>query len=152
MHQNKENNISEIYWTFIGCIWTLEGIYICIGQSHVFLFLYYLSTYMDHPEEEGIIFRHLLDIYKVHMDVWEHICMHCAVAISYSFCYLLMIPITHRHYDNFYIIHRSIHPLEHHQTIKYDLSLLFLSFSFIFHVICEDSSSYTCINQGHLVP
>ena len=34
----------------------------------------------------------------------------------------------------------------------YDFSLLFLlSFSFIFHVICEDSSpSYACINQGHL--
>ena len=79
--------------------------------------------------------------------------IHCTVAISFFFCYLSMIPITNRHYNNFYIIRWVIHPTQHHQIIMYDLSLLFLlSYSFIFDVICEDSfPNYTCINQGHLV-
>ena len=64
-----------------------------------------------------------------------------------------MIPIIHRHCDDFYIIHWSYTSLQHHQIIMHDLSLLFhLSFTFIFHVICEDSSpSYACMNKEHLV-
>ena len=105
---------------------------------------------MNHLEEEGIIFGHLLDIYKVY---FESIYTLYSGYFLFFFCHLSMIPITHRHYNNFYIIHWVIHPSQHHQIIMYDLSLLFLlSYSFIFDVICEDSSpSYTCINQGHLV-
>ena len=68
------------------------------------------------------------------------------------FCCPSMIPITHRHCNNFYIIHWPYTPHSITRSIMYDLSLLFLlSFSFIFHMICEDfSPSYTCINQRHL--
>ena len=107
---------------------------------------------MDHLEEERIIFGHLLDIYKVHMDVWEHI---------YTVQWIFLIFFLLSFYDSYHtqtlqqLLHHPlvIHPPQHHQIIMYDLSLLFLlSFSFIFYVMCEDSSpSYICINQGHLV-
>ena len=106
---------------------------------------------IDHMEEEKIniwtFIGHLWGAYR-HLRAY----MHCAVAISYSFCYLLMIPITQTLQQLLYHP-RVIHPIQHHQIIMYNLSILFLlSSSLIFHVICKDSSpSYTCINKGHLV-
>ena len=78
--------------------------------------------------------------------------MHHVMAISYYFV-IFQWTLSHTDITMTSTSFTGHTPPQHHQIIMYDFSFLFLlSFSFIFHVICEDSSpSYACINQGHLV-
>ena len=95
---------------------------------------------MDHTEEEGITSGHLRAY------------MHCAMAISF-FCFVIFQwLLSHRDTTTTSTSSTGHTPPtaspDHHVWPQSPL----LSFSFIFHVICEDSSpSYACINQGHLV-
>ena len=104
---------------------------------------------MDHIEEERLVFGHFLDIIRC-TQTFEHIYALCS---GYFLFFLLSFNDSYHTQTLQQLLHNPlvIHPLQHHQIIMYDLSLLFL-LSFSFNVIYEDSSpSYTCINQGHLV-
>ena len=109
------------------------------------------NTYWPCERREHDIWTFIGHLWGAHGHLRAY--MHHAMAISYSF---LLSFDGSCHTQTLWLLLPHplvIHPLQCHQIIMYDLSLLFLfSLSFIIHVICEDSSpSYACINQGHLV-